>query len=267
MPDSLLPPDSSRAHSRSDPLDPDFMRTYIWLRIAIAAIAIMLPPLVWLGGRFQGLPLRSSISAYYYATPFCQTPCCTSGSDTPKPTGTMRNEFVGLLFAVGALLLVYKGYTAREDWALNAAGVLALGVALFHPDWSCVSTHTRFSPHGTCAVLFFLMLAYVSAFCSKATVPLLPRAKQKKYLAAYRGLATLMVLSPVGAYIFNLATGRTHFIFLAELFGVYAFAAYWIVKLTEINYIGERRARREAEPRNVGMFSKLIQPGTQAPPA
>ena len=33
--------------------------------------------------------------------------------------GVMRNEFVGILFAVGALLIAYQGYSWLEDYALN----------------------------------------------------------------------------------------------------------------------------------------------------
>lgn len=41
----------------------------------------------------------------------------------------MRDLLVGSLFAVGPLLLIYKGFSFAEDWLLNAAGVLIIGVA------------------------------------------------------------------------------------------------------------------------------------------
>jgi hypothetical protein len=56
------------------------------------------------------------MSRYYYAL----------GSDGYL----MRDWFVGLLFAVGNFLYLYKGFGRAEDWALNIGGVLALGVAM-----------------------------------------------------------------------------------------------------------------------------------------
>jgi hypothetical protein len=52
--------------------------------------------------------------------------------------GSMRNEFVGILFAVGALLFAYQGYSRLEDYALNLAGVLALETArIVFLFWRC----------------------------------------------------------------------------------------------------------------------------------
>ena len=56
--------------------------------------------------------------------------------------GVMRNEFVGILFAVGALLFAYQGYSRFEDCALNLAGVLALGIAL---ELHCVDLSSNFA--------------------------------------------------------------------------------------------------------------------------
>ncbi len=252
---------SARSAFNDGPLDPQLRRTYLWLRVAIAAVAFALPLLLSVGGHFTHIKLQASMSAYYYATHSCPSACPPSGTQNicSDPTGTFRNEFVGLLFAVGALLLVYKGYTRAEDNALNIAGVLAVGVALIPTHWTC-GRGSIITPHGTCAVTFFLMLAFVSAFCSKATVPLLPPNKRKRYLVAYRSLAALMFLSPVIAYGINRLGKGQNFIFFAEAAGVYSFAAYWVVKLFEIDSIGERTARAAAEPRNVVPFRQMIEP-------
>ena len=116
--------------------------TYFALRVGAAAVAFTFPILLWVGGKIAGFTLRDSMSAYYWATPAQPCPCgensdhsCkTEGSQvdtalTPSPRerslqpGTMRNWFVGLLFATGALLFVNQGHSRKEDWALNLAGV------------------------------------------------------------------------------------------------------------------------------------------------
>jgi hypothetical protein len=133
--------------------------TYFSLRVGVAVIAFLLPPLLWVGGKIAGFPLRASMSAYYYATPEHPLPpvgpCAkadaagaTSADPGTLPAGTMRNWLVGLLFAVGAILYVYKGYTTRENIALNVAGLLAVGIALFPMPWTC-GPSPRFTMHGT----------------------------------------------------------------------------------------------------------------------
>ena len=48
----------------------------------------------------------------------------------------MRIWSVGILFVVAAFLYLYKGFTPFENYALNVAGVCALGVALVPMPWN-----------------------------------------------------------------------------------------------------------------------------------
>ena len=89
-------------------------------------MAFAFPLLLWIGGYVLAkLPLAGSMSAYYHASDFLHP------EQGPPGDGVMRNEFVGILFAVGALLVVYQGYSWLEDYALNAAGALALEMPCF----------------------------------------------------------------------------------------------------------------------------------------
>ena len=169
-------------------------RKLFWVVRSAAAIAFVFPLLLWGGGRIAGFTLRDSMSAYYWATPAQLCPCgetpdhsCNrEGSEvdmalTPSPRektlqpGTMRSWFVGLLFAIGTLLYVNQGHSRKEDLALNLAGLLAVGVALVPMSWDCY--HHSFSPHGFCAVSFFLCIAFVSAICSRDTLVLIKDPK------------------------------------------------------------------------------------------
>jgi hypothetical membrane protein len=193
------------------------------------------------------------MSAYYWATPLQPCPCGANsdgsckkeGSEvdialTPSPReksfqpGTLRNWFVGLLFAIGALLYVNQGHSRKEDWALNLAGLMAVGIAVFPMRWDCHS-HS-FSPHGFCAISFFVCIAFVCAICSRDTLVLIKDPKVRaNYRRTYIGLAIAMIASPIAAYSFNLFTLQHSQVYWSEFFGIYAFAGYWCVKTKEMS--------------------------------
>jgi hypothetical protein len=234
-------------------IDQQIKTTYFALRVGAAVIAFTFPLLLWMGGKVAGFNLRDSMSAYYWATPEQLCPCgenpdhscrkqgsevSTKVTESPqekvlKP-GTMRNWFVGILFAVGALLYINQGHSPKEDWALNLAGLLAIGIAMFPMPWDC---HRHpFSLHGFCAIAFFFCIAFVSAICSRDTLVLIRDPKVRtRYRKAYVSLAILMIVSPIAAYIFNFVTSQHSLVYWAELFGIYAFAGYWCVKTKEMS--------------------------------
>ncbi len=197
--------------------------TYFYLRAGLFALAIALPLTLWLGGLILAdMRLLGSMSAYYHGG-----------------GGALRDVFVGILCALSALLILYKGFTHFEDYALNLAGIFLILVAIVPMDWECGDTCQRFSLHGTFAVLFFLCIAYVSIFRATDTVGLIKDpARKKRYARTYKILGLLMIASPAIAVILtvilqaNVENRST--IFFIEAAGAYAFAAYWIVKSREI---------------------------------
>jgi hypothetical protein len=200
----------------------DIVGTYMKLRFGVAFIAIALPLLLWIGGYVMAkLSLQGSMSAYYYAG-----------------NGAMRNELVGILFAVGTILFLYKGFTRLEDYALNLAGVLAVGIALFPMSWPPdPSKDSLLSLHGIFAVSFFVCVAYVCIFRASDTLPLVTdAAERERYRRVYKALGVAMVASPAIAFIFTsvppLQSVSTFFI---EAAGVWVFSAYWLVKSHEIS--------------------------------
>jgi hypothetical protein len=243
-------------------IEKQIIATYFSLRVTLAVIAFVFPFRLWFGARVsQGIPLQDSMSAYYWTAPGQVCPCredatghCLKKKEVEttvveNPTtavglkaGTMRNCFVGLMFAIGFILYIYKGYTDRENIALNFAGVMAVCVALFPMPWDCARHPV--TVHGTCAILFFLAIAYVSAFCADATLILLVGEEklQQRYRHIYRSLAIFMLLSPLLAYSFSWIVGKNEsFVYWAEVFGIYAFAMYWVVKMKEISMIHSRQ--------------------------
>ncbi len=245
------PYSQGRKQMKSTDLRGHITATYINLRIGTAVLAIILPFVLWIGGHIRSdLPLLGSMSAYYHAG-----------------NGAMRDEFVGVLFAVGAFLYLYKGFTGLENFALNLAGAFVIGVAVFPMEWGCGNSCSNFSLHGTFAILFFLSIAYVCIFRASDTLGLIPdQTKIKRYKNTYRLLGLGMVASPVLALILTWVlqphtedrlTG-----FFAEAFGVWVFALYWIIKSREIALSNSERLAIEGslstrQHRAVDVFKQI----------
>ncbi len=210
-------------------LQKNITAAYLSLRVGIAGMAIALPFVLWIGGHIVShQPLQGSMSAYYH---------CGAGA--------MRDIFVGFLFAIGAFLYLYKGYTELENYALNFAGVFVIGVALVPMEWDCGSACNKFTLHGTLAVLFFLSIAYVCIFRASDTLSLIPDKKSKtRYRKIYKLLGVAMIVLPTIAValssILEHDSKRPKGTFFVEAAGVLVFASYWIVKSFEI-------ARTDAE--------------------
>ncbi len=198
--------------------------TYFSTRIGIAIIGILFPLILWLVGLMLDVELQSSISDYYH---------------TP-----MRDVFVGILFAIGASLYLYKGYSTVEDFVLDAAGILAVCVALLPTscpmDEQC-DTFTAPFWHGVSAISFFIAIAYICIFRWKDTLNneeideknQISESRKKIYILIYRILGAAMIALPLLVWFFYRDTGIL--VFKLELVAVWVFSAYWIVKTVEIN--------------------------------
>jgi len=228
-----VPPAEAADHARivleSDGAIDDILRnissSYFRLRRGMAAIALLPPAVLWLGGGIDHL--QGSMSAYYHTN--------------------MGDVFVGALWALGSFLFFYRGYSTAENRTLNAAGVAAIVVALAPTDWPVgpgTATSVTGYVHGTSAVLFFVLIAYVAIFRAKDTVEALADEQARaRFVATYRTLGVAMVGLPL-----FIVFAHFHFpdypswIFLLEAAGVYVFSSFWLVKSREI-------ARIEAQSR------------------
>ena len=121
------------------------VHSYLFLRRAVGIIGIALPFVLIIGKQLlQGGDLAGSMSAYYYTD--------------------LRNVLVGTMCATGVFLLAYYGHSRLDNLATSAAGVGAIGLALFPttPDANATAwDRTSGTLHLVFAGLFFLMLAYI----------------------------------------------------------------------------------------------------------
>jgi hypothetical protein len=206
---------------RPDELQEHVFSSYIHLRYGAAIIAALLPVVLYAVGKAHNVDLPSSISDYYWAS---------------NPSGGFpfsRDYLVGGLFAVAAILYLYKGFSKAENIALNLAALLAVGVALF-PTPVVANEKVGFTFHGFCAVSMFACLVFVVWFCSSDTLPLLSPAARRHYRQLYGSVGGVMLLSPLTAYIVNAVNGSESYVFFIEVAGIWAFAAYWLIKGSEL---------------------------------
>jgi hypothetical protein len=99
--------------------------------------------------------------------------------------------------------------------------------------------------HAVVAISFFVCMAGVCLFCAGDTINLLPdRKKKDAYHRSYRLIGTLLVLSPLAAVAVSYVFPQfENYKFFVEAFGVWMFAAYWLVKSRELSITSaEKRA-------------------------
>lgn len=203
------------------PLQKHLNATYYTLRWGLGLIAIAFPVVLVAGGAlYIGTSLQDSMSAYYHAE---------------MGGRSMRDWFVGILFALGALLYLYKGFSKPENVLLNVAGILAVCVAIFPMEWPSGNSGAAFSIHGASAIGVFVCLALVAWFTAADTLELVAESRRQWYARLYKFLAVLMLASPGVAYILSVVLERRGaLVFFAEALGIWIFAAYWLLKIREM---------------------------------
>ena len=208
-------------------LQQQILSTYNSLRFGMILIAAATPVVVVLWAYLFGVGWQTSLSAYYFAP---------VGPNIEYSIYPGRVLFVGILFALGSFLYLYKGFSRRENIALNLAGLFALGVALCP-----MYAQTGYVPfsnilHFTFAVLLFICMAYTAIFCSDDTLQWIKDpTRRARYWAAYRIIGWFMGLFPLVGLALALSVHAVqNYVFWIEAAGIWAFAAYWLTKSREL---------------------------------
>lgn len=204
--------------------------TYLNVRFGMGAVALLYPVILYAWGKANGLDLAPSISHYYWHVESLGSP--------------VRVWMVGGLFAIGLSLYLYQGFTKGENYALNIAGLCALCVALIPVDIHCGNDCRKVTWHGFFAVSLFFLLVYVTWLRSKDTLKYLPTdGDRTRFLLLYRATSIIMGLSPVIAVVLQSVLGQTgKHVFFVEAAGVWAFAAFWLIKTLEMRVSGVESA-------------------------
>ena len=224
--------------NNSDFFHQKIVSTYFYLRLYLGMSAILFGLALYVAGKIIfGLELQGSMSAYYH-----------SG---------VRNLFVGVLVAAGFGMYLYKGYSWRENIALNVAGVCAVGVAFMPMSVETASTDMAFQKaigstscnficyapftddvlHYGSAVILFACLAYVIGRLSKESLVHLESDRAKRNFGRiYNFIGLLMILLPISIYIMrSQIEGRNTSIFWLEYVLLFFFGLYWLLKTYELH--------------------------------
>jgi hypothetical protein len=195
-----------------------------WLMAMVTGLFLITLTGYRLFGKDSTAMPRESISAYYWH----------HNDDFP-----MKDVFVGALVGVGLLLMSYQGYTDRENWALNTAGVAIICVVFLPMDWDVGKNAPgpmtpRGWAHYACAFFFFLPLAYVALFRAQDTLGLLPDGARKMlFKNLYRVIGLCMAVVPFLTAGFGIFGDRA-WLYKLEYTGAALFLAYWAIKSNEI---------------------------------
>jgi hypothetical protein len=182
----------------------------------MGSLALVFPLLLLVVGWARGTPIQGSMSEYYY---------------TPE-----RDFFVGILFALGAFLYLYKGFSRQENYTLNVAGALAILIALVPTDSenaASASVHAMF--HRGFALLFFFVIAYICIFLSGDTATFIESSSQAKFYGfTYKVLGICMVAIPIVVFGIRSFRHSSYQTFILEAASIWVFGAYWLLKSKEI---------------------------------
>lgn len=210
------------------------VRSYLYLSLGMGLLAFFLPIALLLSGGYAG---HYSISYFYHVS------------------DVSRNILVGSLWAVGVFLFLFQGLSRWENWILNLAGVAAIGVAMFPMAADQCGRGQGVSVHALSAIALFICLAVVAIGFSKTRIRyIIYPPKRRRFATAYNlaGLAMIAMPAAVAALHFSGGGGcERHTIFWIEVFGIWAFAAYWFVKTAEykillrVKWSASRYERRE----------------------
>jgi hypothetical protein len=218
--------------------------TYFRLRVGLALLAFFFPFVLLVVGRYvHNIPFQENMSAYYFAF----DPMKSALRVFP-----MRDWFVGILWAIGCFLVLYRGFSTPENWVLNLAGLSALGVAMLPtspPDY-CTNCGDGWPvAHKVLAVVLFVCIAAVAWIFRWETVQLLREKRVRDWFGrVYGALAIAMVVSPLVAIVvsFGFAAYKSATIFI-ETFAICIFAVFWLVKTYEIHIIDTQPEARHAD--------------------
>ncbi|MEM9625003.1 MAG: hypothetical protein AAGA21_02135 [Pseudomonadota bacterium] len=231
------------------------LSTYLTLRVGLAGAAIFLPFFLWWGGHYLfDVQLKKSMSAYYHEE------------------GLLRDVFVGILMMVAAFLYLYKGFTQRENIALNLAGLFLAVVALVPTAKPGIDVG-QFTLHGASALFFFLAIGYVALFRANDTLPLMKdRVKAKRFAWIYRIVGAAMIASPLIAFVLVLLFGTTEqggssWVFFFEAVSVVVFGLYWIFKTLEVQHTHAEQRALEGSLRVAPAQSSELFKAAQVEPA
>jgi hypothetical protein len=208
------------------PPNQDLVISYLRLRQALGYFAVAMPFVLALGAwLIERIPWADSVSAYYYTS--------------------MRDVFVGGMFAIGVFLVCYRGYDKVDNWLTNAAGASAAAIGLFpmetHYSKVLIERHRDIAGpncyvppwlpgyHFAAAATFFALVSCLVLFrftrTDQMVMTVRKRARNRVYLVC--GFIMVGCLVWIGLLKWRAPTAA---IVIPETGAIVAFAIAWLTK-------------------------------------
>ncbi len=221
----------------------NIVKAHLSLRLMIGTVAILFPFVLLAIGSAFGLDIPGSISEYYWYP--------SAESDAP-----VRVFFIGGLYAIGAFLIGYRGYTKGENWLHTLAGLCAICVATLpmvqdsHADTiACYGNILYGHPniHGGCAAGIFIFLAIAIFKYSDITLnqfgnPQFERVLRRIYyfLAGSMIVLPLLIIMVIKGFLDPFFTAlrmneNPYTVYLIEIAAIVPFGLFWFIKTAEIS--------------------------------
>ncbi|MEZ0053299.1 hypothetical protein ABIA30_004328 [Mycobacterium sp. MAA66] len=187
------------------PADSVALTTYRFLRGGMVVMVVLLGGAL-VAERWHATCWQTSISAYYFTT--------------------AHTVFIGALYAVGAMLIVYQGTSDTENTLLNLAGVLSFVIATVpttRPILLCSSADPVISTAGPATLYNIWTVAVVLALSRVASWWLFDRAGRTRSPLAGTAIWVQRALLGIGVVILAAAPdwfrANGHGIAAASMFG------------------------------------------------
>ena len=206
----------------------DLVLSYHRVRLAVGILGVILPVILIIGGILSNNHLEPSISDFYHTT--------------------LRDIFVGTMFAIGIFLISYKGYQRDEgdwfsdDWVATLAGIAAFGLALFPNESQAVVTVSQEALglkvssifHYASALTFFVCLGI---FCYYQFPKTAQPTRRKIYFMCGHIIVISTILITITSYMkvkgspeMKAMVVDWNLVLWLEAIGVWAFAFSWLTK-------------------------------------
>lgn len=195
------------------------------LKLIVGGMGVGLPTALYLGNYYihDFEEILSSISSYYHSS--------------------MRDVFVGVLFAVGVFMIAYEGYGAGDRLLSSLGGSLAIVVALFPTTPTGEERDTTGTIHLLAAGGFFLILGIFCMFLFTKSDDAIRKTRRKKvrnfiyYLCGISLFGSLILLILTETSVLELSIEDSTF--WLEYIANSAFGTAWLIKGEGIFFLND----------------------------
>jgi hypothetical protein len=189
--------------------------SYLTMRIAVGCIGVVLPFVLAAGNwLIFNRGLQQSVSDYFY-------------------TG-MRGVLVGGLCVIGAFLIAHRGDDRRDTLVTSAAGIGAIGVALFPapPPRPSLGSDIAGYCHFGFGSLMFVSLVVIALWLLRKSGPgsrRLSQFRNRVHLTCGVVMVVALALAGIASLPVAATLGRLDPVFWMETAAIAAFGISWLV--------------------------------------